>query len=207
MIPVRISRLPKTLTSFLLAAFFVPVQADEVFSVPLPECDARLERRTPEPELLLVRTDCALSLSSLSLLLEQGVQGMFPENQVDIRSVHLGRLMNYPEWSRTLAQTAAKSPTWDSRRGRPQTKTQHVNHWVTQQLNGNAYPRIFKTLFNRYGLSVCVADVEKVLVFEADEILSDDVRNEMHIKPKARLPVDAQVWLSLKPLGSNCSHP
>lgn len=196
----------KCLSSFLLALLPHLAQADEIYSVQLADCDARLERREVEPELLMIRSACALSLASLAQLLDEGLQGMFPENRIDIRSVQLGRLINYPEWSNALAKAAAQSPAWDTRRGRPKKPNEHANHRVTQLLNGPAYPQALKTVFSRYGLTACIATVEKVLIFKASDIFPSGTENANSITPDARLPFDAQIWLSLQPLGATCGR-
>ena len=196
----------KCITPFLLTLLPHLTQADEIFSVRLADCDARLERREVEPELLLIRSACALSLASLAQLLDEGLQGMFPKNRIDIRSIQLGRLMNYPEWSIALAKAAAQSPAWDTRRGRPKKPNEHANHRVTLLLNGPAYPQALKTVFSRYGLTPCIAMVEKVLIFKASEMLPASIGNANRITPDARLPFDAQIWLSLQPLGATCGR-
>lgn len=94
----------------LLLTLSAPVQAYEILSVPLPECTAKVERRTLEPDLFIVRSQCPLSLTSLTALLDGGLRHWFGGDTSSIRSISLGRLMDYPEWSETLAKTAAQSP-------------------------------------------------------------------------------------------------
>ncbi|MGR8932232.1 MAG: hypothetical protein ACU836_16500 [Gammaproteobacteria bacterium] len=194
----------KKLVWLLFASLPLPALADEVFAQTLPECEARLEHRTVEPELLIVRSDCELSIRSLARLLDEGLEALFPHNHIAIHSIQLGRLMTYPDWSRTLAIEAAKSPDWDLRRGKPRNQTQHVNHWVTSMLNKSAYPKPLEAVFHRHDQIACVAVVEKVLVFEADDLIPVEQRRAKGIEAKARLPFDAQVWLTLQPTESVC---
>ena len=180
-------------------------QADETWPVALPECGAKLERRSVEPHLLMVRTDCPVSLQSLAQLLEVGLGRIFSEGTLLPRSIYLGRVMNYPEWSKALAKAAAQSPDWDARRGHPRKRSENDNFRITKLLNGSAYPQDLKPVFARYGLIACIASVEKVLVFEAREIFPPAVEIGPPIRPNARLPADAQVWLNLLPPPAKCS--
>jgi hypothetical protein len=166
---------------------------------------ARIERRATEPEVAWVRSDCPLSLQSLNLLLESGLHGLFPSNSLPIRTVYLGRLMNYPQWSQDLAKSAMQSPGWSSKRGRPKKTGESDNHRVRILLNGPAYPQALKSTFTQYGLTACIANVEKVLVFEAKVIFPDVAEIPNGISPHARLPVDAQIWLHLQSEGTTCS--
>jgi len=179
--------------------------ADDNVSVALPECTATLERRTVEPNVLIVRNGCPLSLPSLSKLLESGFQGLFTDNSLPIRGIYLGRLMDYPEWSQDLAKTAAKSPTWSSKSGRPTKAGESDNRRVRLLLNGQAYPPSLKPLFAKYQVTACIGDVEKVLVFKAKDIWFDKIPIPNGISAEARLPVDAQIWLRLQPASTDCT--
>jgi hypothetical protein len=191
-----------TLTLFLANLTW----ADDHFSVTLPECRATLERRTVEPNVLIVRSECPLSQQSLSTLLDRGFQGLFPDHSLPIHGIYLGRLMDYPEWSHDLAKVAAQSPSWNSKRGRPSKAAENDNQVVSRLLNGPAYPQSLQPLFAKYQLTACVGDVEKVLVFKAKEILLDLAEMPKGISAEARLPVDAQVWLRLQPLSTPCTE-
>lgn len=189
----------KTLSVVLLLIKATCLQADDSFAVQLPECTARIEHRVTEPEVALVRSDCPLSLQSLDQLLKTGFHGLFPNNSLPIRTVHLGRLVNYPQWSQDLAKSAAQSPDWSSKRGRPKKAGESDNHRVRILLNGPAYPQALKSTFTQYGLTACIAGVEKVLVFEAKVIFPGLTEMPSGISAHARLPSDAQIWLHLQP--------
>lgn len=178
--------------------------ADDTISIQLPECNATLERRTVEPHVVSVRSGCPLSLSSLASLLEQGLQGFSPNHAPTAPSISIGRLQDYPDWSHLLAETAAKSSLWDSKRGQPRKRGYNDNGSVTVLLNGPAYPQALRAAFARQGLKLCVAYVEKVLIFKAKDIWPDQQRIAKSIPANARLPVDAQVWLTLQPLVNAC---
>lgn len=112
--------------------------------------------------------------------------------------------MDYPEWSKMLAVAAAKSPGWNAKRGRPGKAGESDNQRIALLLNGPAYPQTLKPLFAKYQLTGCIGEVEKVLVFKAKEIWPGNKAIPQGISPEARLPVDAQVWLTLQPLSSAC---
>lgn len=176
-----------------------PAWADEIFSLALPECRAGIERRSTEPGVLRVRTDCDLSMDSLSKLLREGLPIFFAENSPPVNAVGLGRLMNYPQWSRALARAAADSKAWDRRRGRPAKPPRHENQVVTALLNQSAYLGDLRAVFLRYSLKACVAGVEKVLVFRAEDIFRNDLPDSLKLAAGDLLPGDAQVWLTLQP--------
>lgn len=190
----------------MLIALLLPVlaRADETFSVALPECQAKLERRTVEPDVLIVRSGCPLSMQSLAQLMDTGLHGLFPDHNLANRSIYLGRLMDYPEWSQSLAKAAAQSPAWNKKRGRPGNTRENDNHRVRLLLNGPAYPQALEPVFAKYGLTACIADVEKVLVFKAKEIFSYPSQMPAKLSPNAKLPVDAQIWLRLQPSSTDC---
>lgn len=200
----------KTISCILLLLVSLHLQADDTFSIHLPECAARLEVRAVEADILMVRSECPLSLNSLSQLLDAGFQGLFSDHSLPIHSIYLGRLMNYPEWSQALAKSAAQSPEWNSIRGRPRKVGENDNQRVRLLLNGLAYPLKLKPVFAQYGQVACVANVEKVLVFKAKDIFQNVAELPNKISPQARLPVDAQIWLKLYSQPADCStigHP
>lgn len=194
----------KLICAYLFLLLTPCVNADEMFAVQLPECTARLERRIVESDVVLVRSECLLSLPSLVQLLDAGLLGLFPDHNLPIHGIYLGRLMNYPDWSKDLARVAAKSVSWNSKRGRPKSARESENQRVRLLLNGSAYPQILKPLFEKYELTACIADVEKVLVFKAKEVFPDKEDRPVGISAEARLPVDAQIWLTLRPMPNDC---
>lgn len=188
-----------TKTALVLALLALPLAApaDQVFSLVLPECEAKLELRSAEDEVAIVRTPCHLSLLSLANLLDAGLREWFPGESLSLHGVYLGRLMDYPDWSQALAGAAAQAKSWNKKRGRPSKPGESENRRVQLLLNGPAYPQPLAPVFARYGSVACIGDVEKVLVFEAKEIGGDLAKA---VSGNARLPVDAQIWLTLKPL-------
>jgi hypothetical protein len=183
----------------LLMLWSLSAPADGSIMVELPECPARLEYRTVESEVLRVRTLCPLSPASIVKLLTEGLNRLFPDKTLPIRSIFLGRLIDYPDWSERLALAAAHSDRWDGRHGKPRAKTGNVNTLVAQLLNGPAYPAELKTVFAPYALTPCLGGVEKVLVFPTRKAFRPNSRFSDGIPASARLPVDAQVWLRLNP--------
>lgn len=196
----------KTFYGLLLWLIAPYLLADDLISVQLPECEARLERRAVEADVVLVRSTCPLSLHGLAQLLDTGLQNLFPDNKLPIRTIHLGRLINYPEWSQALARAAAQSPTWNAKRGRPSKANENNNQRVCLLLNGPAYPQVLKPLFAHYGLNACIAAVEKVLVFKAQDIFPNKTAMPKTVLRESRLPVDAQLWLKLQPKTTACVY-
>jgi hypothetical protein len=180
------------------------IWADEHFPIALPECPATLERRTVEPNVLIVRSDCPLSLQSLTTLLDSGFQTLSADQRLSIHGIYFGRLMDYPEWSHVLARVAAKSLAWNAKRGRPSKAGESDNKRVRLLLNGPAYPQIVQSLFANYHLTACISDVEKVLVFKAKDIWPDKTAIPKGVSVNVKLPVDAQVWLRFEPLSTPC---
>lgn len=179
--------------------------SDETYSVALPECTAKLERRTVEESIVIARSDCPLSLPSLVQLLNEGLHGLFPDHTLPVHGIYLGRLMTYPELSKALAKAAAKSPKWNTKRGGPSKTGESDNHRVTLFLNGEVYPQALKTVFAPYQLTACIGDVEKVLVFKAKDIFTSPADMPKSMSPNALLPVDAQIWLKLLSGSVDCS--
>jgi hypothetical protein len=197
----------KTIYCILLLLVSPHLKADETFALHLPECAAKLETRAVEPDILMVRSDCPLSLNSLSRLLDAGLQSLYPGHSLPIHSIYLGRLMNYPEWSQALAKSAAQSTAWNSTRGRPGKIGENDNQRIRLLLNGPAYPLALKPVFAQYGLTACIANVEKVLVFKAKDIFQNLTELPSKVSPAARLPADAQIWLRLYADPVDCSAP
>jgi hypothetical protein len=195
----------KTIYTILLLLIAPCLQADEIFVVQLPECAAKIERRAVEADIVMVRSDCLLSVSSLIQLLDTGLHGLFPDHRLPIHSIYLGRVMDYPELSQALAKAAAKSPAWDSKHGRPNKTGESDNQRVRLLLNGLAYLQMLKPLFAQYELTACIASVEKVLIFKAKNIFTNATELPNTMSPNARLPVDAQIWLKLLPISNDCT--
>jgi hypothetical protein len=180
--------------------------ADDAVEVALPECPARLERRAAEPDALRARTPCPLSPSSAAALLAQGLARMFPGQAPPVRSIFLGRLLDYPEWSERLALAAARSRQWDSRRGRPRPPGSSANATVARLLNGPAYPVELRPVFAPYGLTACLGGVEKVLALPAKAAIRREAREPAGLAESALLPADAMVWLRLQPESLPCGE-
>lgn len=152
-----------------------------------------------------MRSECPLSMRSLAQLLDSGLQVLFPERRLPIQSISLGRLMDYPEWSLELADMAAKSPAWNAKRGRPTKSGESDNQRVRWLLNDSANLQLLKPLFAHYGLTACIADVEKVLVFKAKDLFTHKTALPRGLASEARLPFDAQIWLHVQSEGTDCS--
>lgn len=170
--------------------------ADETLSVALPECSARLERRSAEAEGVVVRPGCPLSMDALATLLDAAFRWMPAGDARPVHTIYLGRLESYPEWAEQLALAAARSRRWNGRTGKPRGPAESSNAVVAELLGGPAFPEALRKVCIRWGLKPRIGSVEKVLVFPARQALRT---RPAAIPPDALLPVDAQVWLNLKP--------
>lgn len=192
----RLSNFNRIALGLLFCCWSGGPQADDSVSIKRPACEARIERPSNEPSILVVRSSgCRLTLDELADVLDAGLRHWFAAGELPIRSISLGRVMDYPQWSQDLAKAAAQSRDWDGKRGRPRNPKENDNHRVRLLLNGAAFPEPLNRVFERYGYRVCIGDVEKVLVFKAKDVLSAPT---VGISPHAKLPVDGQVWLHLQ---------
>jgi hypothetical protein len=178
--------------------------ADGKIYVALPECQAALELRSAEPEILSIRSPCPLSLASTRALLSQGLQRAFPSANLPLRALFLGRLIGYPEWSKRLAATAALSKGWDAKHGKPRNPQSHINALARAWLNGEAFPTELQDTFTAWKLRPCIASIEKTLVYPAHEIFTAQALAALRLSPQARLPADALIWLKLAPASESC---
>ena len=76
---MKIKTLPINIISIL---FSMPVFADETWKTSLLECSAKLEQRTVESDVAIVRSDCPLSL-------EEGIRSLFPDHTLPIHGIYL----------------------------------------------------------------------------------------------------------------------
>lgn len=169
--------------------------ANDGLTINLPECTSRVDYRPTEADVLVIRPGCPLSIASLAKLLDDALRWKPTPDVPPIRAIYLGRLMDYPEWSKQLALGAADSKRWNSRQGKPSKRADNDNAVVAALLNGPAFPELLRESLARLGIKSCIGSVEKVLVFPAREIWP---ARPAGISPQAKLPVDAQVWLYLR---------
>ena len=101
-----------------------------------------------------------------------------------------------PALATRLAIAAKRSPEWDAAHGRPVSG--NVNLFVRKLANDAQIYAELQELFQKFGLEIGVAAVEKVLIGRAAELPF------LRPLPKGvqagdRLPYDCMVWLSIRP--------
>ncbi len=94
-------------------------------------------------------------------------------------SLSMGRLVEYPEFSKQLMTFASHSKHWDAKKGR--AKKGHPNNFSTDALNQLLPSMWIVKILHPYWKNIKIPGVEKVLV-----------------DPVSKLPFDCQFWLSSK---------
>jgi hypothetical protein len=177
----------------------VPARADDVLlaSLPVGDCALRVEMRTQEPNVLLVRAShphyagCQIDEASLRGALGQALSNPVAQ-QARYSSVFLGRLVDYPWLSTYLARAAAADPAWSPRAGKPARGD--VNGYVGALLSRPVVTDRIQPPLEAGGYRIAGASVEKVLISPARELPG------LGEPPVAgRLPFDAMFWLRLQP--------
>ncbi len=153
--------------------------------------------RANEPVLLL-RWDGALARDALQTALTELLASLFPDGTLpaDVRSISLSRVEFLPWLSERLASAAARDPDWNVTTGK--ARHGHENAVVAALLERDGLVRETSAPFARYGLAVRSVSVEKVLVQRADALPFADRLRAAGVKDAARLPFDAQLWLTLE---------
>jgi hypothetical protein len=149
-----------------------------------PECNVAFERFEEARTVLRLRPDCPLGFAST----QAAVRQILAQADAAEVSLALGRIERYPWLSTMLARQASASRRWNSVAGRPLEG--HENAYVAAALRG--MPE-FTVLFDRW--QVAGVSVEKVLVKRAAEL---DLPAGAPVRPDAKLPYDAILWVTLK---------
>lgn len=109
---------------------------------------------------------------------------------LELKSIGLGRAVDYPWISEYLVQAARDSVRWDARSGRALTRGD--NAFVASLLSSPEFIERLQAPFAGSGYSVESVSVEKVLVGDYPD------QGASHHQRLLKLPFDAQVWLTLK---------
>ena len=119
-----------------------------------------------------------------------------PEHQqMEFRSIFLGRLVDHPWLSKYLAGHALAHADWDRKKGRPAAGINYINHFVRDVLSTPELLTRIQEPFVGSGYTVVGASVEKVLVSKANEIAWLDIHES------ALVPYDALTHFILKKSG------
>ncbi|MBI2522658.1 MAG: hypothetical protein HYV97_19715 [Bdellovibrio sp.] len=114
----------------------------------------------------------AKMLQEILLKISSAYQGGLP-----FKSFSMGRLQEYPAFSKQLMAFAANSKNWNDKKGLPIKG--HLNNFVTEALNELLPSMWMVKILSPYWKSIKISGVEKVLV-----------------DPVAKLPFDCQFWIT-----------
>ena len=107
-----------------------------------------------------------------------------------LKSISLGRAINYPWISSHLAIAALDNPRWDARRGR--SRGGSINSLAADLLSEPEFLQRLQAPFTGSPYMVRAVSVEKVLVGKVSDILPGIAQG------KRRVPYDVQLWLRLE---------
>lgn len=197
-----LQRIPADLPA-LAAVVFVLMLAtsvvadDRTATAQIGEHRVTLVLRANEPVLAL-RWDGALGRDELRTALTELLASLFPDGvlPVDVRSISVSRVEFLPWLSERLALAAARDPDWNATTGK--ARRGHENAVVAALLERDGLVRETSEPFARYGRAVRSVSVEKVLVQRADALPFAERLRAAGVKDAARLPFDAQLWLTLE---------
>ena len=146
----------------------------------------RLRAHHPQYKGCQIDRDAMVSALSAAFLKTE-----LPRLEGNYSSLFIGRLIDYPWLSQSLATTAYRDRGWDSKKGKP--AVMDINKYVSQLLFRNELMAHIGMVFERGGYRVAGVTVEKVLVGGFREV--PFYQGEMH---PGRVPYDAQVWFRLE---------
>jgi hypothetical protein len=147
-----------------------------------------------------LRPGCALSLPDTSAALTALLQEAFPNGRMELdrASLELGRIIQYPWLSKSLAEAALRSPVWDPKRGRGRRGDD--NPAVASMVDTRRLLLPLVPTFARFGVRARAGSVEKVLVGEVGETQELAALEKTPTAAGKKLPYDAILWLRLEPL-------
>jgi hypothetical protein len=106
-----------------------------------------------------------------------------------LKSLALGRLIDYPWLTQQLITAAASDPNWDNARGKP--RAAGMNAYVSDLLARTPAIAELDAALRKGGYRITKLSVEKVLVGAGADL-------PVPTSPAGKLPFDAQVWLVLE---------
>jgi hypothetical protein len=171
-------------------------QEQVIVSLKVGECDLRVESIEKE-HVLRVRAHhpkyvgCHIDKNSVvSVLTAAFLKSDSPRLEGNYSALSIGRLIDYPWLSESLATAAYRDQGWDSKKGKP--VAMDINKYVSQMLFKKELIAEIEAVFEKGGIRVVGVSVEKVLVGGFREVPFYQGK----IYP-GRVPYDAQVWFRL----------
>lgn len=145
--------------------------------------------------------DCGQALGEQARLIGEVLQKMRMTGAgTEFRTLSWGRL--HPDGARDvtmplrLAQAALESAEWDSAKGRPRSRD--INGFIRALANDAVIYRELRPVFERAGLEISVASVEKVLVLPAGRLPFYEALKKAGVRAEQKLPFDCQTWFSVR---------
>ncbi len=133
----------------------------------------------------------------LSTIVKRVLQDLKKE---EMHTLFIGRLINAfgnnnTEMSERLALSAYTSTLWDSVKG--SAVAAHENMAVKAIADEAHIFTELNAIFNKHGLDIKVASVEKVLIAQPDKIPFGDKLKHKGMKATAKVPYDCLTWFSI----------
>jgi hypothetical protein len=171
-------------------------QEQVIVSLKVGECDLRVESIEKEHILRLRAhhpkyTGCHIDKNSMVAVLTAAfLKNDSPKLEGNYSALSIGRLIDYPWLSQSLATAAYRDQGWDSKKGKP--AAMDINKYVSQMLFKKEWIAEIEAVFERKGVRVVAVSVEKVLVGGFREV--PFYQGKLY---PGRVPYDAQVWFRL----------
>jgi hypothetical protein len=142
------------------------------------------------------RAECSLPLSE-QIALNSRILDKVIESEPTFRTLFLGRLKPFPDFSVRLATAAKRSPEWDARHGRPKS-SRPLDRYLLDVLSSTEPPVFaeWKRLFEEKHLTFAVSGVEEVSVGAAGTLPYFPQLVAHGVKASDRLPFDSLIWFS-----------
>jgi hypothetical protein len=181
---------------FSLFGTMASPQEQVIVSLKVGECDLRVESIEKEHILRLRAhhpkyTGCHIDKNSMgSVLMAAFLKNDLPKLGGDYSALSIGRLIDYPWLSQSLAIAAYRDQEWDSKKGKP--VAMDINKYVSQMLFKKELVAEIEAVFEKKGVRVVGVSVEKVLVGGFREM--PFYQGKIY---SGRVPYDAQVWFRL----------
>ena len=150
-----------------------------------PECTVSIEKHQGTTDVYFrVRLEpgCEVSLPSAQAALQTVIPQVLEPANAEF-SLFLGRLVEYPWLSTTLADAALQSPEWNGKRGRMRSHPNRINAFVMEILRAN---KDLQSILPDWEINSI--SVEKVLVGPTEKYAPQATRS-------GKAPFDAMCWL------------
>jgi hypothetical protein len=147
---------------------------------------------------LRLRAQCPLSLPDTAAALDALFSEAFAGGRMQHgrASLELGRIIDYPWLSKSLADAALRSPVWDPKKGRG--RRSEDNPAVASLIDTRRLLQPLAPTFARYGVKARAAGVEKVLVGRVGESEQLAALEAIPAAKDKKLPYDAILWVRLE---------